>query len=689
RLEEPVILGENLWEPQEVDLVGGVPGIAHDVMTEISDGVSLDNEGQVNLSEFNSIFRLWGRDPVCLPNKTALVDTGASHSTITIDMFRELGGVDPEDYSETEDDMPNMVAATGEYMKCHGMSNPITMRIGSDWVTLYFMVMATLGGDDMILGRDFMTKYDVLIDLPRQRMKIRNPKQEYQLRKMYLIDENRRTSHGQVGWNIDMPPQTMERYPLKVKRTKRNDPQLGDDLPQLVYVEPITSPEDDPTIAVGRTLTILRDDTVEASIANLDLEKKLTAKPGNTNARIYPVRTEIQRIPIRYIRNRNSTSGSSTSESTSSTDDSSSASDSSDSTAYSILSEISSLSQTIPESPRGPDTMPEAWPTRPVYDPDRVGMSPDQQERLDELFEKYGDIFSTHPGDIGQTNVLEHHITLEEGSGYFYETPRRMTPEKHLAADQQVQAFLELGLIEPSFSPYSSGIVMVKKPDGSQRLCVDYRKLNDVTKKDRYPLPHIKDTLDSIGNARFFSSFDMGNAFHQVPIRPEDREKTAFVIPGGFFQWKYMPFGLCNAPATFQRLMANVLAPISKKYGNLVLCYIDDILIATRTIEEHLDRIEEVFRHIREAGLKFKAKKCFLFKQEVKFLGSLISSEGIVMQQRGIDKILAWPIPTNRTELKSFLGFANYYREFIRGYSHIAAPIIALDRKNKEDPKNT
>ncbi|MCP4479053.1 MAG: hypothetical protein GY818_13290, partial [Planctomycetaceae bacterium] len=129
--------------------------------------------------------------------------------------------------------------------------------------------------------------------------------------------------------------------------------------------------------------------------------------------------------------------------------------------------------------------------------------------------------------------------------------------------------------------------------------------------------------------------------------------------------------------------------PFQKKYGNLVLCYIDDILIATRTIEEHLDRIEEVFRYIREAGLKFKAKKCFLFKQEVKFLGSLISSEGIVMQQRGIDKILAWPIPTNRTELKSFLGFANYYREFIRGYSHIAAPIIALDRKNKEDPKNT
>ncbi|MCP4480797.1 MAG: hypothetical protein GY818_22205, partial [Planctomycetaceae bacterium] len=133
----------------------------------------------------------------------------------------------------------------------------------------------------------------------------------------------------------------------------------------------------------------------------------------------------------------------------------------------------------------------------------------------------------------------------------------------------------------------------------------------------------------------------------------------------------------------------NVLAPISKKYGNLVLCYIDDILIATRTIDEHLERIREVFQHIREAGLKFKAKKCFLFKREVKFLGSLITSEGIVMQQRGIDKIQNWAIPTNRTELKSFLGFANYYRDFIRGYSHIAAPMIALDRKDKANPKNT
>ncbi|MCP4480998.1 MAG: RNA-directed DNA polymerase, partial [Planctomycetaceae bacterium] len=540
----------------------------------------------------------------------------------------------------------------------------------------------------MILGRDFLQKYDVLVDLHRHRIKIRNPKQEYQLRVMHHVDESRRMSHANFKGGINLQPQTMDRYPLNLKQIRKKEHQPGDDLPHLVYIEPLVSAEDNPTISVGRTVAILQNGMVDTSIANLDLERELIAKPENTNARVYPVRAEVQRIPINYIHDRNSSCSSQSSSEDSESDVQTSISDS---TEDSDFSEISSLNQTIPESrsnyPCGPT--PAEWPCRPVYDPDRIGMSEDQQERLDALFETYGDVFSTHPGDIGQTDRMEHPITLEEGAGYFYETPRRMTPERHLAADQQVQALLEMGLIEPSRSPYASGIVMVKKPDGAQRLCVDYRNLNDLTKKDRFPIPHIKDTLDSIGNARFFSTFDMGSAFHQVPIRPEDREKTAFVIPGGFFQWKYMPFGLCNAPATFQRLMANVLAPISKKYGNLVLCYIDDILIATRTIEEHLDRIEEVFQHIREAGLKFKAKKCFLFKKEVKYLGSLISSEGIVMQQRGIDKIQAWAIPTNRTELKSFLGFANYYREFIRGYSHIAAPMISLDRKNKENPKDT
>ncbi|MCP4195076.1 MAG: hypothetical protein GY768_31130, partial [Planctomycetaceae bacterium] len=488
-----------------------------------------------------------------------------------------------------------------------------------------------------------------------------------------------------------MQPQTMDRLPLHLQETRRERKEKGDHLARLVYVEPVVTAEQDPTISVGRTLGVLREGVVEVSVANLDLERALTAKPENTNARVYPVITELKRLKVTYAKRRPkdpNVDDSTSSSTTGSTTDSSSA------TTISFGSQISSasdLSQMIPE-PLGdyPSEVPlNEWPTRPEYDPERVDMTEDQQERLEGIFNEYTDIFSTGIGDIGRTHLAEHQIILEEGSGYFYETPRRMTPEKHIAADQQVQAYLELGLIEPSYSPYASGIVMVGKKDGDLRMCVDYRKLNDVTIKDRYPLPHIKDTLDSIGNARYFSTFDMGRAFHQIPIRECDRPKTAFVVPGGLFQWKYMPFGLCNAPSSFQRLMANVLAPISKKYGNMVLCYIDDILIATRTIEEHLDRMEEVFQRMREAGLKFKAKKCDIFKKEVKFLGSTITSEGIIMNEQGVEKIMAWATPTNRTELKSFLGFASYYREFVMGFSHIAAPLTALDRKNKDDPKNT
>ncbi|MCP4465004.1 MAG: hypothetical protein GY819_19605, partial [Planctomycetaceae bacterium] len=319
--------------------------------------------------------------------------------------------------------------------------------------------------------------------------------------------------------------------------------------------------------------------------------------------------------------------------------------------------------------------------TRPVHNAEAAGLDPEEQFALEELLDEFSDVFSQDPTDIGRARVCEYTIDLTEGAKEFREAPRRMTPERHLKADQQVQILLEMGLIEPSRSSFASGIVMVKKPNGEDRFCVDYRKLNDITQKDAFPLPNITDTIDSIGNAKYFSSMDMGSAFWQIPIEEKSRPYTAFVVPGGFYQWKFMPFGLCNAPAAFQRLMANVLAPIAKRYGNLVLCYIDDILIATQTIGQHLERLREVFTCIRAAGLKFKAAKCQLFQKEVKFLGRLITKDGLVIDPAGIEKVQSWARPRNRTELKSFLGFANYYRDFVKNFSDIVSPLTALDRK--------
>ncbi len=315
-----------------------------------------------------------------------------------------------------------MTAANGGTMTCHGMSNPISFRIGSDWVTLYFMVMDTLGGDDMILGRDFLKKYDVLLDLARRRMKIRNPNQTYQTRVVHYVDETKHVNHGQMEWNAKMQPQSMERYPLKIKKIRKDDSIVAEDLPRLVYVEPVVRPEDDPTISVGRTLTVLRGNMIEASVANLDLERELLAKPENTNVRIFAVRSEIKRIPIRYIQNRNSSTSSSSSAASSSsspTTCSSSEVRTQVSSTSSEMSDITALTQTVPEirsdytrSDYPCRPTPDAWPCRPEYDADRVGMSPDQQETLDEILTEFGDIFSKHPGDIGQTTKMEHQIKI-------------------------------------------------------------------------------------------------------------------------------------------------------------------------------------------------------------------------------------------------------------------------------------
>jgi hypothetical protein len=278
--------------------------------------------------------------------------------------------------------------------------------------------------------------------------------------------------------------------------------------------------------------------------------------------------------------------------------------------------------------------------------------------------------------------LITHDIELEEGGKAFRDQVRRQNPEKRKSSEDQIIALAEEGMITPSHSPFSSGIVMVKKSDGTFRLCVDFRKLNEITKKDAFPLPRIDDTIERLGSARYFSSLDMGNAFWQVPLTKTAQEKTAFASNTGLWEWKRMPFGLCNATATFQRLMTKMLGKVIQKYGNLVLCYVDDILIASTTIEEHLERLREVFKCIRMAGLKLKAQKCRLFDTEIRFLGRKITAEGIQPDPENVEKVHSWKAPRNKDEIGYFLGFANYYREFVKDYATITAPIQKLKKKD-------
>ena len=237
-------------------------------------------------------------------------------------------------------------------------------------------------------------------------------------------------------------------------------------------------------------------------------------------------------------------------------------------------------------------------------------ISDKELDSLRAVLNRNADVFSKHKADIGCCNFVEHEIEIEEGSVPHREGARRMTPNKSEACRKEIEMLMEYDMIEPSKSPWACGVVMAKKKGGQLRFCCDFRYLNAVTIKDAYPIPRIDESLSKLRDAKFFTTLDLGSAFWQVPLRKQDREKTGFACEMGLFQWKRMPIGLCNATATFQRLMAQALTSVTKKYGNLIMCYVDDVVIATPTLEDHIERLEEVFSCMKQAGLKCKPSKC-------------------------------------------------------------------------------
>ena len=299
-------------------------------------------------------------------------------------------------------------------------------------------------------------------------------------------------------------------------------------------------------------------------------------------------------------------------------------------------------------------------------------------QRLNHILDKYEGVFIKNKTDIGLTNVLKHDIVLKPVAKYFAEAPRRLNTEKKKAADETIKELLRAGLIRESNSPFASGIVMVRKKDGTYRMCIDFRMLNDITIPDAFPLPRTDDLIEALGSARLFSSMDLGSAFWQVGLPEEKKHTTAFATPEGLYEFNRMPFGLCNAAATFQRLMSKAMKKIQSKYGNLVLCYIDDILTATNTVEEHLDRLEQVFQCLQEAGLKLKASKCQLLQTEIIFLGKHVKDGKISPTDEGITKVRDWIPPRNRLELSRFLGLIGYYRPFIKNLSAIQFPLSEM-----------
>lgn len=298
------------------------------------------------------------------------------------------------------------------------------------------------------------------------------------------------------------------------------------------------------------------------------------------------------------------------------------------------------------------------------------------KERLRQELAARRDVFSIHEWDVGLASGVEHQIRLRDSTP-FRERSRRLAPADIDDVRRHIQQLLAAGIVKESRSPYASPIVVVRKKDGSIRMCIDYRTLNSRTIPDQYTTPRIDDALDCLTGSKWFSVLDLRSGYYQIPMSEQDKEKTAFICPVGFYQFERMPQGITGAPATFQRLMEKAVGDMHLLQ---VIVYLDDIIVFGKTLEEHENRLLKVLDRLEEVGLKLSLDKCQFCQPKVKYVGHIVSETGIATDPEKVEAVKRWKEPTDLKSLRSFLGFCGYYRRFIADYSRIVRPLTELTK---------
>ena len=596
-----------------------------------------------------------------------LLDTGAVLSVIPIETWEKMGF----DKGDLIDSRIRLSAANKGALRVLGRTPIIALNLGERNLWMSFLVVENLDeSDQFILGRDFIRKFDVTIDLNNAMFRIRNPDRRYAIKPVNLIMANENKAPVFLSRRVRLKANEAAIVSLRMK----NYNELSDN--KQVCIVP--NPNSQSAAVLGRSFSITKSGLCVSVLLNT-LDIPITIQRGRKLGYALPVKTRYETIEnskqnevvdcpnhrdkiciLRRLQKIKDSSG----------------------LIKSLKSEtddgLSSCSN-FPERPTL-DEMQTDKPVLPEIEHLRGKLKDEQLEAIKDVLERNEEVFSRHKADIGCCNFVEHEIELEENAVPHREGARRMTPHKSDACRKKIETLLEYDMIEPSKSPWACGVVMAKKKGDQLRFCCDFRYLNSVTVKDAYPIPRIDESLSKLGDAKFFTTLDLGSAFWQVPLRKQDRDKTGFACEFGLFQWKRMPFGLCNATATFQRLMAHALIGVTKKYGNLVMCYVDDVVIATPTLEDHIERLDEVFACMKRSGPKCKPSKCEILKDSIKYLGRMVDKHGIRPDTDAVEAVLTWKSPKTEHQLMSFLGFANYYREFIKGYADKVYPMQQLMR---------
>lgn len=310
-------------------------------------------------------------------------------------------------------------------------------------------------------------------------------------------------------------------------------------------------------------------------------------------------------------------------------------------------------------------------------------LNQEEKESLDEIYEEFADVFLIENEKLSHTNSVTHKIPLTPESGYVNVKPYRLPFTQRKVIEEHTNEMLKQGIIEKSTSPFNSPLLVVPKKsnDGSQkfRVVVDFRKLNNMTVDIAYPIPQITDILDQLGKSKYFTTLDLASGFHQIPMDPNDKEKTAFSTHQGHYHFNRMPFGLKGAPLTFQKLMDTVLIGLQ---GIHCFIYIDDLVIYATTLEEHNKKLKAILNRLRKHNLKLQPSKCNFLRKEVCYLGHLITDKGIKPNPENVKAVIDFKTPSKVKHVRAFLGLVGYYRRFIKNFSKIAEPLNNLLKKN-------
>ena len=634
-----------------------------------------DAQGEAQIDERASLVVAFGttlQKPIPL---FGMIDTGSGVSILSLSAYKKIA---PQHELNLSPYDLELFAANGKTITAVGIAEDVSFQLGGHTLKTNFVVIADhIGSEDFLLGRNFLRTYNVLVDLAAMKVTIRNPETPRIFKAIHEVSDQ------DPSFVVSAEEVTLGPFERKVVRAKIITQQPNEFRFRNVMVHPCSIRSNSLFDSEDTLTSVGEDGVVFLALRNQTAKEGVRIKEQTVVGKAVLTNFVFNSVPIQDSREASKLSAEFVNQVHRDLDLDTSSEFSS--FAQNFLSSTEPSEMGLSENEKRKRTDPQLL--KPIPGPDLSSVlsswGEGARDKLASVLNEYDDLIMKNKSDIGRCKIAKHRIELEPEAIPHREGARRMSPDKAAKANQEVQNLLALGLIQPSYSPWASGIVMVKKKSGELRFCCDFRPLNDVTVKDAFPLPRIDESLSRIANAKIFTSIDLAWAFWQIPLKKRDRRKTAFACELGLFEWRRMPFGLCNASATFQRSITRALQKIQQRHGSVVMAYIDDIVIATETIEDHLERIREVFECLREAGFKMRAEKCDFMRTETKYLGRVVSAEGIKPDLAAVSKIQEWMPPRNKEELQSFLGFANYYRDFIPFHAAKVQPMQELLRKNQ------